>query len=117
MDYFGSSLSSSFSAPINFHIGKRCEGEIEKRRLKLHFITENMYSTFTRLEQKVALFNAGQIGHSADVDVVHVLQTGAFLRRDHVHEGRSGFGPPKYESEALFAFAKDAFAGLSQSER
>ena len=59
---------------------------------------------------KTFLFDSGHVGHAPRVHVVHILEGGALVGRDHVHEGARSLGPPQHESESFSALVQNTLS-------
>ena len=62
-------------------------------------------------KQEISFQNARHVSNPSGVHVVHVLEGGALVAGDHVHEGAGGLGPAQHEPEALLALVKHALTG------
>lgn len=69
------------------------------------------------LEKKISLFDASLVSHATNVDIVHVLETRALFRGNHLHQRRGSLGTSKDESETVSSLVQHTDPGISHSEK
>ena len=73
------------------------------------------FKSVAYLQQEVSFDYSCHVGHAARVDVVHVLQARALIRRDHLHQRRGRLGTSEDETEAPLALVEDARSRLARN--